>query len=523
MRRIVKNTWLMASLVLVCSAVAGCQGGDITVTNETDFYLHIDHPEIPGTYMPPHSSATWTISMAREMKISYAPGQGVTGTVVTLFPECCEGSCGDIRAWADNGYLRGSAKAQYCPDDDSSSSSGSSTGGGGGGSDDDEEGSCPYVYAHDGKRFVLVGEGLVGALNRGAQRTDVLLMPGLRRHRGQYKIRVAAVLPETDYVDRVRLRLVDHPRGTRVVPDSAGRLYTVTGEIAPTRALSADRQDLRRALATEDSRRWKGKNLTSTLTPWGKHRDWVTVDFPRPAPGTEVVLLVRGRNTQFIQDTYHRYMAQFGGGTKTAMRLASDLAFYPMLIEELMRQGGFGIEVALDGGWQWQTLGEVSAVGPAGLRTVAVPLKIPPVKKGLLSGNSKTIRLRLAMMPGGWELDSVRLATVQKNRPRSTVVLPTSATWGKRKGKAFGVSLETLLWIDDRRARMAHGHQLTVAFGAPPPPKHRAQTVVLDLTGYYEERPSQKRKYELGLGELLVSMLDAEDFTRFVLGKIIGE
>ena len=37
---------------------------------------------------------------------------------------------------------------------------------------------------------------------------------------------------------------------------------------------------------------------------------------------------------------------------------------------------------------------------------------------------------------------------------------------------------------------------------------------MLDLTGYYEERPSQKRKYELGLGELLVSLLDAEDFAR---------
>ncbi len=92
------------------------------------------------------------------------------------------------------------------------------------------EGSCPLLYSWDGRGWRFVNEVLgVAPLGMPLARDvihppdddEYVPVPGeaLRARDGRLQLRLTEELRETGYVDSMRLLAVDHPRGTRVVPD----------------------------------------------------------------------------------------------------------------------------------------------------------------------------------------------------------------------------------------------------------------------------------------------------------------
>lgn len=92
------------------------------------------------------------------------------------------------------------------------------------------EGSCPLLYTWDGERWrfqneVLgvapLGMPLAAGVVHPADFDEYVPVPGeaLRPRDGSYELRLTEELRETGYIDAVRLIAVDHPAGTRVLPD----------------------------------------------------------------------------------------------------------------------------------------------------------------------------------------------------------------------------------------------------------------------------------------------------------------
>src|SRR4029453_3970773 len=109
-------------------------------------------------------------------------------------------------------------------------------------------GSCPYVYSFDGDHFVMDAEPLSGAITKGPERGDLCPLEPLQAHHGQYGILVRNELKETQYIDRLQLRVVDHPAGSTVCTDIDGALHVAGDLVAPGSARDESGIDLRALL-----------------------------------------------------------------------------------------------------------------------------------------------------------------------------------------------------------------------------------------------------------------------------------
>jgi hypothetical protein len=87
--------------------------------------------------------------------------------------------------------------------------------------------SCPFVYSWDGTRYVFDAEPYGGAIARGLEKDDYSELGQLREADGRYKLRMTNEVDETQMTNLTELWVVDHPAGTRVVPDIQGKLHTV--------------------------------------------------------------------------------------------------------------------------------------------------------------------------------------------------------------------------------------------------------------------------------------------------------
>src|SRR5262249_17616341 len=97
-------------------------------------------------------------------------------------------------------------------------------------------GSCPVLFAWDGRRFVFVNDFL-GAGSVGETRPEGTCRPPrseesvkiepnqLVTRDGQYVLKITEPMDETTYLDRLQLEVVDSPPGVRVYPDE--RFVTV--------------------------------------------------------------------------------------------------------------------------------------------------------------------------------------------------------------------------------------------------------------------------------------------------------
>jgi hypothetical protein len=98
-----------------------------------------------------------------------------------------------------------------------------------GGSDSDGGGgSCPYLYTWDGTSYAFDND-IIPFKHASVENTNYYrIQQALIQEDGYYKFRVAEELPETSYLDSVRLLTVDHPSAVDVYPDLEGNIYNIS-------------------------------------------------------------------------------------------------------------------------------------------------------------------------------------------------------------------------------------------------------------------------------------------------------
>jgi tetratricopeptide (TPR) repeat protein len=206
-------------------------------------------------------------------------------------------------------------------------------------------GSCPNLYAWDGRRFSFVTDILGAAplglpLSEGryidADPEEFLALGNDRRFPakdGAYEVRVTEELREVLYLDAVSLVAVDHPDGSLVYPTSkmhAGKpfppheLWTLRPVAGLRRAVRSDGLDVTEALSAVDGRmvspvRLREAQLRGLAEPFSVTMDFGTLPVDRP-----LVLVLTG-------------WLRFGGGmANVAASLDPSLPFpFPTLEAQL--------------------------------------------------------------------------------------------------------------------------------------------------------------------------------------------
>ena len=132
-------------------------------------------------------------------------------------------------------------------------------------------GSCPFLYTWNGTSFEFVSD-VLGITPLGLPMAPGQLVPPdhdeyvlvrgeqLRPKDGFFELQLTEELREVTYLDRVRLDVVDHPRGTEVYPNElftfppfpGAHIHTVRAPLAPHTALDGEGRDWSAALDAVD-------------------------------------------------------------------------------------------------------------------------------------------------------------------------------------------------------------------------------------------------------------------------------
>jgi hypothetical protein len=376
-------------------------------------------------------------------------------------------------------------------------------------------GSCPVLFAWDGRRFAFVtdflGAGSVGELGPDGTcrpprpEESVKIEPHqLAPRDGAFVLKIAEPMSEVAYLDRLQLVAIDHPAGTHVYPDER---FATAGPPPSQELIAFDKEVF--PVAARDHR---GRDVTEALRHW----DRVTADgFARRAW------------TGFAED--HFVELDFGdrlAGFKSTDRLTLCLAgwtdyAYP---ESIWAAHQAGVEMRppvlerLGEDGRWRSLGEAGL--PAGL-----PRMMTRDVTGQLAGPRCRLRLRTnlhvfwdqafvaagcrTVTPGakdgvravvldvqGAELEPCGVMQEYSPDGRQPTVfdhdrheqVPLSPPAGKRT--RFGDVTELLRQRDDRFVVFGPGDEVTVRFDAtrlPPLPAGWRRSFVLRTWGYCKD------------------------------------
>ncbi|HEY6930898.1 MAG TPA: FG-GAP-like repeat-containing protein, partial [Thermoanaerobaculia bacterium] len=242
------------------------------------------------------------------------------------------------------------------------------------------KGSCPFVYAYDGRHWSFITDALgrspVGLLYDGvhqakADTREWLLISGERARpvEGRVVLELTEELWETVYFDLAELRAVDHPAGVAIVPDEKmvpppfppKALYTISHPLVP-KAVDEKGRDRTEEIAREDGRYLAGFEPTRYQGIVEDHA--LVLDLPEARRGGRVMLFLTG--WIFYSDTSINVSLSQGGAVQP---------FGPVL------------EVP-DGGGRWRVA--IPAMGyPAG-KTKTMPIDLSDV----LSREDPRVRIR---------------------------------------------------------------------------------------------------------------------------------
>lgn len=330
------------------------------------------------------------------------------------------------------------------------------------------KGSCPHLYAFDGEGYRLDADLASGALYAGAERDDLDRLESLKEVDGVYRVRLQDDLDETDHVDSLSLLYVDHAPGQELLPTQKGEIVAVHDAVAPQRATDARGADLLPLLARAD-----GKSLTGAMPASGEPREIWTLDFPRPKTA-RALLIVRGHNTPFAEDALGRYLATMGQGLRPIMEWAqpTPCACFREYIDEEVARLGLPLTVQVGQGDTWASAPTIQPVGPAVMRSQALPIDLP--------AGGERVSIRLGATPLFWEIDQVELAPLTDEPVPPSSISPRSAL------RSTGEDVTDLVAErDGRHLVLTPGQRVDVQYPAPPLAPGMERTVLASLRGYY--------------------------------------
>jgi hypothetical protein len=339
-------------------------------------------------------------------------------------------------------------------------------------------GSCPFIYSYDGATYHLDAEPFGASLCEGLKRAEWSGMEHLTEVDGAYRILVANDLPETEYVDEIRLLVIDHPSGLKVVPDAAGGLHAVASPRDLRSARDSRGTDITGLLSRKDRVLWQTDLEKVDPQVRESLMDELTLEFPKPAGAKTAKLLVNattslwgaymgkrflGLHGDALQD-YYAEVDRHGPAYFQTMSWHVSEEMYLLQIRVLTANG-------------WKTRGTIYGGGPSASVDKTYVVNVADVP-----GDTLTIRL---MPPANfWAIDYLAV-DYSADIPLSVTEVEPIAGAG-RENRDAAVHLRA---TDGSYLVMPEGSDpVVVTFGAPPRPSGTERTVILKASGYYDVR-----------------------------------
>lgn len=353
------------------------------------------------------------------------------------------------------------------------------------------KGSCPMLFAWDGKQICFVKDGAPWSPALGLhinaqsvagihQTEEWFKVPGekLAPRDGIYDLRVTAELWETFYIDKYALKVVDHPPGTEVFTDERFaaeapplKIFTLATPRPFSTVTDDQGDDVHQVVKSVDA---KYLDTFGRGRYQGVTRDhWVELELPADAPSTETLYLVGSGWMHPTDATVNIALSQNSAPPPRGLSLEapdregrwvvrkSDLGFL----------AGKGKTMVID-------LSQVFLPGAPKKMRLRTNLEIYWDQLAWATGvaDSKTVvaeaPLRAATLSyrGFSELRAANASSPEI--PNYNRLAGTAQNWRDLEGyyTRLGDVRELLAKVDDRITIMNAGDQLSLEFDAIPPP-----------------------------------------------------
>lgn len=328
--------------------------------------------------------------------------------------------------------------------------------------------SCPFVYSFNGIDYQLSGEIYSGAIFPSLERDDYLLLPQLRSHDGKYKLRLANDIEEIQHTNLALLGAVDHPLGSQLVVDKQGRYYTVSDPQTPLSAVSSSGQNVLNMLSNKDQFRFSG-DINATRD---QARDAVELGFARPKNSTSARLLLRAKNSFWLDYTMGRFFDLFGNKYQSWYARQSGLGNQN---PNWTSEQGIPMSVYLKLNGKWQYVDSFAIVGPIADRDIVMPLDLSGI-----TGNQVEIRLECGAF--FWDIDYAALDSSPQTELKVTI-LPLISAIDQNGKDLSGI----LMADDDRYYTQNMGDHAYLEYSVSPLLEGLERTLILHSKGHYQK------------------------------------
>jgi hypothetical protein len=167
--------------------------------------------------------------------------------------------------------------------------------------------SCPFIYADSGDDYKLEGEIYSGATALPLERDDYLPVKNIKPVDQEYRLRITNEVEEIQMTNLTELVTVDHKPGEKILMDKYGNAYQASLPETPATATDAYGMSILKELSYSDSLRY-----VSTVKNDNNLKDTISLTFNRPAGATEAKLVIKGKNTMWLDFMFGRFSDLFG-------------------------------------------------------------------------------------------------------------------------------------------------------------------------------------------------------------------
>jgi len=380
-----------------------------------------------------------------------------------------------------------------------------------------EQFSCPYIYSFDGSQFVFAAEPFGGAIFKAAERTDVIRLPKLKATDGYYRLLISNELDETQYVNSLKLWVVEHSSSITVLPTFEGKLIQFENLQPPVQAKSITGENVLPLLQEKDDLFWISNPFGRTSRNKSELRDGIVVSFRRPPESPQVKLAVNVQNTMwasFLQGYLLRLHGTNLPQWYAALNHSTQLR--QQFTKAMIREGMLTIEIY--DGENWKYAGFIWEVGPNISKDQAIVLDLKNI-------HTDPILLRFTSTPGLWMINSIQADFSPVTDIEPTVLHPVRA-----KTKSNADILLSIKKPDDAYYRMDEiGEQAEILFKAiSPVDPRKKQSFFVEARGYYTIHVPTDQAPQTALVRQMMQTPDAfgayslDLLHQFLLGSLQG-
>jgi hypothetical protein len=355
--------------------------------------------------------------------------------------------------------------------------------------------SCPFIYSFDGNSYVFEAEPYGGAICRALKRSEWCSLDNLKERDSQYKILIANELDETEYTDELKLLVVDHPQGTKAVPDALGGIHTISHPIIPLQAKDKRGQDILPLISKNDDLFWESQMEGSHPPDKEDLKEELIFEFPKPSQAKKAKLLVNAWTSlwgsQVAQNFLELYGYKVNDWISEVNRLGRE---YAWVRSWYIREQLYLLQVQAETGNGWKPKGMIYGGGPFVAKDKCYVIDISDVP-------GERLKIKLTPPVGFWRINALRVDYSEDAPIHTTEVGATRAF--DQNGRDVR---ESLAAADNDFLVMPHkGDSAEVIFQGVPLSSDRERSLILKVTGYYDIHLEAKGEPNLELIEKIHS------------------